>query len=113
MESNSTPRKFLESEDETFDPHIYFQLIGSLMHLAAWTRPDISYSVSILSQFFPSPARRHWTLARRVVKYLKTTQDSVLFPTNSPIVKAVGNSEMLTFIDSEFSTSEETRKSRS
>jgi hypothetical protein len=48
METHSTPRKFLESEHEKFDSHLYRQLIGSLMQLATWTRPDISYSVSIL-----------------------------------------------------------------
>jgi hypothetical protein len=52
MDPHSTPRKFLESEDEKLDPHLYRQLIASLMQLATWTRPDISYSVSILSQFF-------------------------------------------------------------
>jgi len=49
MEPHSPPRKFLESEDEKFDPHLYLQLIGSLMQLTTWTRPDISYSMSILS----------------------------------------------------------------
>jgi hypothetical protein len=42
MEPYSTPRKFLESEDEKFNPHFYHQLMGSLMQLATWTRPDIS-----------------------------------------------------------------------
>ena len=100
---------------------MYRQLIGSLMQLATWTRPDIAYSVSVLSQFFSNPARRHWTLARRVVNYLKTTQDSVLFlsseqggpVTDSPMLKAAGNSELLTFTDSDFASCEETRKSRS
>ena len=52
MEPHSTPKKFLESEDEKFDPHLYLQLIGSLMQLAVWTRPHISHSVSIVSPFF-------------------------------------------------------------
>ena len=52
LEPHSTPRKFLESGDGKFDPHLYHQLIESLMQLASWTRPDISYSVSILRNFF-------------------------------------------------------------
>jgi hypothetical protein len=121
MGPHSTPRKFLEPEDEKFDPHLYRQLIGSLMQLATWTRSDISFSVSILFQLFSNPARRHWTLALRVVNYLKTTQGSVLIlsseqggPVNkSPMLKAAGNSELLTFTDSDFDSCEETRKSRS
>ena len=77
MEPHSTPRKFLESEDEKFDPHLYRQLIESLMQLATWTRPDISYSVLALSQFFSNPARRHRILAQRVVSKLEATQESV------------------------------------
>jgi len=90
------PESFWNLKMKKFDPHLYRQLIGSLMQLATSTRPDIAYSVSDLSQFFPNPARRHWTLARRVVNYLKTTQDSVLFlsseqggpVTDSPMLKA-------------------------
>jgi len=118
MEPHCTPRKFLESEDEKFDPHLYRQLIGSWMQLATWTRPDISY---FMSQFFSKPGRRHWTLARGVVNYHKTTQDSVLFLSseqgrpvkNTPMLKAAGNSELLTFTESDFASCEKTRKSKS
>jgi hypothetical protein len=114
MEPHSTPRKFLEYEDEKFDPHLYRQIIGSLRQLATSKRPDTSYTLSILSQFFSNPGRR-------VVNYLKTTQDSVLLlsseqggpVTSSPMLKAAGNSELLTFTDSDFASCEETRKSRS
>jgi hypothetical protein len=34
MEPHSTPIKFLESEDEKFDPRLHRQLAGSLMQLA-------------------------------------------------------------------------------
>ena len=77
MQPNSTPRKFLESDDGKFDPHLYIQLVWSLMQLATWTNPDISFSASILYQFFSNPARRHWSLVWRVVNYFKSTQDSV------------------------------------
>jgi hypothetical protein len=58
---------------------------------------------------------------RREVNFLKTTQDSVLFlsseqggpVTNSPMLKAAGNSELLTCTDSDFDSCEETRKRRS
>ena len=88
-------------------------------------RFDVTRYLHIPVNFFPilfsSPVRRHWTLARTVVNYLKTAQDSVLFlsprqvgpVTNSPMLKAAGNSELLTFTDSDFASCEETRKSRS
>jgi hypothetical protein len=61
-----------------------------------WNRPDFSYAVSILSQWFSNTDPTHWTLARRVVSYPKNTRDSVLFlsseqgrpDNNSPMLKS-------------------------
>lgn len=52
----------------------YQQLIGSLMYLSVMTRPDISYSVSFLSQFNNSFNNEHWQHAKRLLKYLKKTK---------------------------------------
>jgi len=65
----------LESEEEKFDPRLDRQLIGSLMQLATWTRP---YSVSIFPILFKSSSKT-LDIGSRVVNYLKTAQDSVLF----------------------------------
>lgn len=53
----------------------YQQLIGSLMHVPLMTRPDISYSVSYLSQFNNCYDNSHWEYAKRLLKYLKKTRD--------------------------------------
>jgi len=71
-------KKVLESQDPEFDPPVYL-LNASLMRLVFWTRPYIFFGVSSLSKLFSNPSRRHWTLARKVVSYLKTSQASVLF----------------------------------
>jgi hypothetical protein len=112
-ETRSTPMYLIQKSflTEKMNLHLYRQLIGKLMQLATCTRPYISYSLSILSQFFSNPARRHWTLARRVVDYLKTTQDSVLF-LSSEQGEPVTNSPM-TFTDSDFASCEVKRKSKS
>lgn len=51
----------------------YQQLIGSLMYLSVLTRPDISYSVSFLSQYNNCFDKIHWTHLKRLLKYLKKT----------------------------------------
>jgi hypothetical protein len=51
------------------DPHLYRQLIGSLMYLVN-TRPDICYAVSALSQFMSQPRQTHWIAAKHVLRYL-------------------------------------------
>ena len=40
--------------------HPYQSILGSLMYLAIWTRPDIAYAVNTLSQFSSNPGPAHW-----------------------------------------------------
>ena len=54
------------------DPESYRRLVGRLIYLAV-TRPDLAYSVHILSQFMQAPRVEHWEAALRVVRYLKGT----------------------------------------
>ncbi|CAF4947657.1 unnamed protein product [Pieris macdunnoughi] len=52
----------------------YPQLIGNLMYLSVLTRPDISYSVSYLSQFNNCFSSVHWHHVKRILKYLQKTK---------------------------------------
>lgn len=52
----------------------YQKLIGSLMYLAVLTRPDIAYSISLLSQFNNCYNELHWKCVKRVLRYLKGTK---------------------------------------
>jgi hypothetical protein len=64
------------SDDETkeLDGTLYRQLVESLNYLTT-TRPNIAYSVSILSRFMAKPHDNHWKAAKRVLRYLKGTID--------------------------------------
>ena len=68
-----TNHKLMFKED---DPKIemesFHRLIGKLLYLSH-TRPDISYSVNVLTQFMHSPRRSHYQAALRVLRYLKGT----------------------------------------
>ena len=52
------------------DPGPYRRLIGRLIYLC-FTRPKLSYSVHILSQFMHQLREEHWQAALRVARYLK------------------------------------------
>jgi len=52
----------------------YQHLIGSLLFLQLCSRPDISFAVSLLSQFCSAPLPRHYAVAHRVLRYLKGTK---------------------------------------
>ena len=70
------PSTHAECEDMKDVP--YQQAIGSLMYAAVSTRPDIAFSVSILSQFMRNPGRAHWEAVKQVIRYLKATKDAKL-----------------------------------
>eukprot|EP00253_Pinus_taeda_P021111 PITA_21111 len=52
----------------------YRQLVGSLNYLTT-TRPDISFAIGILSRLMQNPCEGHSSAAKKVLRYLKGTQD--------------------------------------
>nr|GEW93844.1 putative NB-ARC [Tanacetum cinerariifolium] len=58
--------------EERVDAGQYRRLIGRLLYLQA-TRPDIAYSVNLLSQFVADPRHPHLDASLRVMRYRKTT----------------------------------------
>ena len=52
------------------DANRYRHLLGKLIYLIV-TRPDVTYNVSVLSQFMHEPRMVHWEGALRVFAYIK------------------------------------------
>ncbi|KAG7188181.1 hypothetical protein KM043_017675 [Ampulex compressa] len=68
-----------EYEDsQAVDKTHYQELIGSIMYLAVGTRPDISFTVSYLSQYCKEPGKVHLEAVKRVYRYMKGTKELVL-----------------------------------
>jgi hypothetical protein len=53
----------------------YAQAVGALMYLAIATRPDIAYSVGVLSRFSSNPGLAHWAAVKHLFRYLQGTLD--------------------------------------
>jgi hypothetical protein len=67
------------------DPTHYRHIVGSLIYLGV-TRPDISYSVHILSQFVSAPTQIHYSHLFRVLRYLcGTISHRLFFPRSSSL----------------------------
>lgn len=60
------------SDDEVVEAP-YRQVIGVLMYCATITRPDLMFTLSVLSRFNHRPLEKHWVAAKRVLRYLKRT----------------------------------------
>ncbi|CAH9070946.1 unnamed protein product [Cuscuta epithymum] len=86
------------------DPESYRRLVGRLIYLAV-TRPDLAYSVHILSQFLQEPRQDHWDAALRVVRYLKGS------PGQGILLRADSNLSLTGWCDSDRAACPLTRKS--
>ncbi|XP_070029131.1 uncharacterized mitochondrial protein AtMg00810-like [Nicotiana sylvestris] len=67
--------------DETGSPvnqKMYRRIIGSLLYLTA-RRPDIVFSVGLCARFQSNPKESHLKVAKKILRYLKGTQDLVLY----------------------------------
>ena len=51
------------------------EAVGSLLYLATGTRLDISFAVNVVSQGLNKPAKRHWEMVKRILRYLKGTAE--------------------------------------
>ena len=72
----STPSTDARQDDMNEVP--YAQAVGALMYAAMGTRPDITFSTTTLSQFLQKRTRQHWVALKRVLRYLKGTQQAHL-----------------------------------
>ncbi|KAK2374044.1 secreted RxLR effector protein [Trifolium repens] len=62
------------------DSTMFRQMVGSLRYLCN-SRPDICYSVSVISKFMHDPRKPHLVATKRIFRYIKGTVDfGLLFP---------------------------------
>jgi hypothetical protein len=95
-------------ELSTQDKSQYRVIVGSLLYLACWTRPDIAFAVSELSRFVSDPGSVHMQAAKRVLRYLKGTKDLSLKYSRP----ADGSLNLLWgYVDSDWAGCVDTRKS--
>ena len=84
----------------------YREVIGTLMYISTVTRPDITTAVHLLSRKSENPSQQDWKAVKRVVGYLKGTQDEKL--------KIQSNGKRLTmYVDADWAQDRESRKSTS
>uniref|UniRef100_A0A2N9GSX8 Integrase catalytic domain-containing protein n=1 Tax=Fagus sylvatica TaxID=28930 RepID=A0A2N9GSX8_FAGSY len=86
------------------DPDTYRRLVGKLIYLTI-TRPDISYAVSIVSQFITNPRVPHMNAVIRILKYLKNAPGRGLFCRSSGHLRIEG------YTDADWAGSPSDRKS--
>lgn len=85
-------------------PTDYRAAIGSLLYIARWTRPDISFATAFLGRFAHSPTVAAWKALQHVLSYLKSTPSLGLHFTSTV-------DPLVAYADSDFANDAEDRKS--
>lgn len=93
----------------------YATTIGSLMYMAIGTQPDIAYTVQALSQFSSNPGLAHWTAAKQVLQYLKTTKNAGITYRNTPdlALQPENCTELIAYSDADWARNIDDQKSTS
>ena len=100
----------------------YARVLGSLMFIMIYSRPDLSHAIGILSRFMSNPDPEHWEALKRVLGYLNATRGfRITYRKSSDkgitifILKefsfAVSNDKVYGFSDSDHAACRDTRKS--
>jgi hypothetical protein len=79
-----------EEEEEFYDRTRYLAVVGAVLYLSTLTRPDISFTISVLARHSQKPAMRHWNGVRHVLRYLRGTEDLGIHDTIGGTLEIVG-----------------------
>ncbi|KAK6145332.1 hypothetical protein DH2020_022152 [Rehmannia glutinosa] len=86
------------------DTTMYRQLVGSLIYLTL-TRPDISFSVGVMSRYMQNPKKTHLEAVRQILRYIKSTMDYGI------LYKRGGNCKVIGYCGADYGGDHDTRRS--
>ena len=97
--------KLASHDSPLFDhPSLYQSTLGALQYLT-YTRPDISFTISKLSQFLQAPNVNHWKACKHLLRYIRGTPSFGLTFTPASVLKLEG------FSDADWASNLDDRKS--
>lgn len=106
MDVNTRYSKMMDAGKEEIENYPYREAIGSLLFAAQVTRPDINFSVILLSRYLEESKPAHWIAAKRIMRYLKGTLGMKLTFGEDP-------GKLMGYCDSDYAADIDDRKSTS
>jgi len=97
--------KFQKDEGRNLeDVTMYQKMVGSLIYLTL-TRPDISYSVGVVSRYMSNPKKPHLDAVRRILRYIKGTINFGI------LYKKIKDYQIVGYCDADYAGDYDTRRS--
>jgi hypothetical protein len=80
-----------KKEDEEESKYPYKEAVGKLLYAMTGSRPDIAFATSLVSRFMSNYDSTHWTAVKRILRYLKGTNDlCITFKKTSEALTLIG-----------------------
>jgi len=67
--------QFKKNKGSSISQPEYARIIGSVMFLMNYARPDIGFAISRLSRYTHNDSKEYWDVLFRLFKYLRGTMD--------------------------------------
>jgi hypothetical protein len=79
----------------------YASVIGSIIYVMLCTRPDVSYALSTTSRYESNYGESHWTIVKKILKYLNRTKEVFLVfgGEEELVVKGYSDANFQTHVD--------------
>ena len=74
MDPKSKLQNRLAGQEAT-EKHQYQEAVGCLTYADITTRPDIAYASALVGGFSADPSTEHWAAVKRILRYLRDTQE--------------------------------------
>ncbi|XP_052172245.1 secreted RxLR effector protein 161-like [Diospyros lotus] len=84
----------------------YANAIGTVMYSMISTRPDLAYSISLLSRYVSNSGKSHWDALKYMLRYINGSIDIGLC-----YKKIFDTLDLVGFVDSDFAGDRDSRKS--
>ena len=81
----------------------YASAVEFVMYAMTCTRPDVAYSLGIVSRYQSDPVENYWKVVKTILKYLRNTKDQWL-------VYGESNLRLIGFTDSSFQSDHDDSK---
>ena len=92
----------------------YAELVGGLLYLSCWTRPDIAFAVGRLTRHMTTASLSDWDDAVRVLKYLASTvNQGIVYTRGGGDLDVLSGGALLGYSDSDYAGNLSNRKSTS
>ena len=91
-------------KEARIDKTEYARIIGTLIYLIVYIRPDIAFALGKLSQFMKDPIARHGHGIKALLRYIRLSCDR-------KITYRKGNPKLIGFSDADYAVDKTDRKS--